>query len=135
MPELTFPRFLPLINVRLPSFGSRVFSNRTGLVLNNEMLDFSTPASQPGTSANYPGPGKMPLSAMSPVLVIGGDGGVELVTGSAGSRAIITTNAWVSPVPGTTEQPDLPRCESCANNGSRLRQKLTRQLISYSAYL
>ena len=61
------------------------------------MADFDTPVSQPASSVNYIEPGKMPLSAMSPVIVVNEKSGdVELVTGSAGSRAIITTNAWVS---------------------------------------
>ncbi|XP_038063495.1 glutathione hydrolase 1 proenzyme-like [Patiria miniata] len=77
-------------------FGSHIFSNTTGLILNNEMADFDSPASQPASDANYIAPGKMPVSAMSPVIVLNENGGAELVAGSAGSRAIITTNAWVT---------------------------------------
>ena len=72
-------------------------SNMTGIILNNEMADFDTPASQPASSVNYIAPGKMPLSAMSPIIVLNENtGDVDLVAGSAGSRAIITGNAWVS---------------------------------------
>ncbi|XP_038068571.1 glutathione hydrolase 1 proenzyme-like [Patiria miniata] len=77
-------------------FGSQILSSTTGLILNNEMADFDSPASQPASDANYIAPGKMPLSAMSPVIVLNENGGAELVAGSAGSRAIITTNAWVT---------------------------------------
>ncbi|XP_033634963.1 glutathione hydrolase 1 proenzyme-like [Asterias rubens] len=78
-------------------FGSLMISNSTGILWNNEMADFDTPVSQPASSVNYIEPGKMPLSAMSPVIVVNEKSGdVELVTGSAGSRAIITTNAWIT---------------------------------------
>ncbi|XP_022106187.1 gamma-glutamyltranspeptidase 1-like isoform X2 [Acanthaster planci] len=77
-------------------FGSMILSNTTGLILNNEMADFDTPSSQPASSANHVAPGKIPLSAMSPVIVVKENGGAELVVGSAGSRAIITTNALVA---------------------------------------
>ncbi len=67
------------------SFGSAVTAPRTGVLLNNELTDFS----DPGT-ANEPAPGKTPRSSMSPtivvrdgrpVLAIGGAGGVRIIEG------------------------------------------------------
>lgn len=67
------------------SFGSAVTAPRTGVLLNNELTDFS----DPGT-ANQPAPGKTPRSSMSPtivvrdgrpVLAIGGAGGVRIIEG------------------------------------------------------
>ena len=55
-------------------FGSRVVSPSTGIVLNNQMDDFSTPGRanffglRPSES-NYIAPGKRPLSSMSPTMV------------------------------------------------------------------
>jgi gamma-glutamyltranspeptidase/glutathione hydrolase len=68
----------------------------TGVLLNNELDDFTA---APGASnafglvgyeANLPGPGKRPLSSMSPTLVLK-DGKVLLVTGSPGGSRIIST--------------------------------------------
>ncbi|HPY31039.1 MAG TPA: gamma-glutamyltransferase [Verrucomicrobiota bacterium] len=77
------------------SFGSKVVIPGTGVVLNNEMDDFSA---QPGV-ANYFGlvgaeanaiaPGKRPLSSMSPTLVLR-DGQPILSLGAAGGPKIIT---------------------------------------------
>jgi gamma-glutamyltranspeptidase/glutathione hydrolase len=42
-------------------------------------------------AANSVGPGKRPLSSMSPTIVLGPDGKVFMVTGSPGGSTIITT--------------------------------------------
>lgn len=77
------------------SFGSKVVIPGTGLLLNNEMDDFSA---QPGTpnafrlvsgEANAVAPGKRPLSSMSPTLVLR-DGKPFLSLGAAGGPTIIT---------------------------------------------
>jgi gamma-glutamyltranspeptidase/glutathione hydrolase len=77
------------------SFGSCVMVPGTGIVLNNEMDDFS---SQPGTpnafglvgaENNAIAPGKRPLSSMSPTLVLQ-DGQPVLTVGAAGGPTIIT---------------------------------------------
>ena len=69
-----------------------------GFLLNNEMDDFS---SKPGTpnqyglvqgEANSIGPGKRPLSAMTPTIVLK-DGKLFMVLGSPGGPRIITTVA------------------------------------------
>ena len=68
----------------------------TGILLNNEMDDFSAKPGVPnaygliGGDANAVEPGKRPLSSMSPTIVLK-DGKVVLVTGSPGGSRIITT--------------------------------------------
>ena len=78
------------------SYGCGLVAEGTGVLLNNELDDF---AAKPGAAnaygllggeANAPGPGKRPLSSMSPTFVLK-DGKVELVTGSPGGSRIITT--------------------------------------------
>jgi len=78
-------------------YGSGVTVPGLGFVLNDEMDDF---ASVPGTAnafglvqgePNAVAPGKRMLSSMSPTIVLGPDGGVELVLGAAGGSRIITT--------------------------------------------
>jgi gamma-glutamyltranspeptidase/glutathione hydrolase len=77
------------------SFGSKVVIAGTGIVMNNEMDDFST---QPGVAnffklvgaeANAVAPGKRPLSSMSPTIVLK-DGKPILALGAAGGPTIIT---------------------------------------------
>jgi gamma-glutamyltranspeptidase/glutathione hydrolase len=78
-------------------YGSGVTVPGLGFVLNDEMDDF---ASVPGTAnafglvqgePNAIAPGKRMLSSMSPTIVLGPNGGVELVLGAAGGSRIITT--------------------------------------------
>ncbi len=79
-------------------FGSHVTAEGLGFLLNDEMDDFT---SKPGASnyfgliqgpANAIGPGKRPLSAMAPTIVLK-DGKLFLVLGSPGGPRIITTIA------------------------------------------
>uniref|UniRef100_A0A0A9G4I3 Gamma-glutamyltranspeptidase 3 n=1 Tax=Arundo donax TaxID=35708 RepID=A0A0A9G4I3_ARUDO len=56
-------------------FGARVLSSSTGIVLNNEMDDFSVPAERtpdhlPPAPANFVAPGKRPLSSMTPLIIL-----------------------------------------------------------------
>ncbi|XP_062098352.1 glutathione hydrolase 1-like [Humulus lupulus] len=56
-------------------FGSKILSPSTGIILNNEMDDFSMPANvtkgvRPPAPANFIRPGKRPLSSMSPTIVV-----------------------------------------------------------------
>lgn len=56
-------------------FGANILSPSTGIVLNNEMDDFSIPANVsadqlPPAPANFIRPGKRPLSSMSPTIVL-----------------------------------------------------------------
>lgn len=81
-------------------FGSRVTAEGLGFLLNDEMDDFSAKPGVPNTdgliqgSANAIGPGKRPLSSMTPTIVVH-DGKTFLVLGSPGSSKIITTVANV----------------------------------------
>ena len=69
-------------------FGSQLIAN--GYVLNNELTDFSLAPAEGGyLVANRVGPGKRPLSSMSPTIVYGPDGKVQLALGSAGGKRII----------------------------------------------
>jgi gamma-glutamyltranspeptidase/glutathione hydrolase len=78
------------------SYGTGLVAEGTGILLNNEMDDFSAKPGVPnaygliGGGANAVEPGKRPLSSMSPTIVLK-DGEVLLVTGSPGGSRIITT--------------------------------------------
>jgi gamma-glutamyltranspeptidase / glutathione hydrolase len=81
-------------------FGSQVTAEGLGFLLNDEMDDFSTKPGVPNSdgliqgTANAIGPGKRPLSSMTPTIVVH-DGKPFLVLGSPGSSKIITTVANV----------------------------------------
>jgi len=57
-------------------FGATILSPSTGIVLNNEMDDFSMPMKnvskdvRPPAPANFVVPGKRPLSSMSPTIAL-----------------------------------------------------------------
>lgn len=78
------------------NFGLGLVAEGTGVLLNNELDDFSLAPGVPnafglvGGAANAPGPGKKPLSSMTPTILLK-DGKVFLVTGSPGGSTIITT--------------------------------------------
>jgi len=77
------------------TFGSGVVIPDTGIVMNNEMDDFSAQPGVPnvfglvGATANEVAPGKRPLSSMSPTIVIR-DGKPIFTVGAAGGPTIIT---------------------------------------------
>jgi gamma-glutamyltranspeptidase/glutathione hydrolase len=81
-------------------FGSRVTAEGMGFLMNDEMDDFSAKPGVPNSdgliqgAANAVGPGKRPLSSMTPTIVVR-DGKTVLVLGSPGSSKIITTVANV----------------------------------------
>ena len=82
------------------SYGSGLVAEGTGVLMNNEMDDFSAKPGVPnafgllGGKANAIEPGKRPLSAMTPSIVMK-DGEVFLLTGSPGGSRIITTTLQV----------------------------------------
>jgi len=77
------------------SYGLGLVAEDTGILLNNELDDFAAKPEAPnaygliGYEANAPGPGKRPLSSMTPTIVLR-DGKPFLVTGSPGGSRIIT---------------------------------------------
>jgi gamma-glutamyltranspeptidase/glutathione hydrolase len=77
------------------SFGLGLVADGTGVLLNNELDDFTA---KPGAAnayglvgydSNLPGPNKRPLSSMTPTIVLK-NGKPFLVTGSPGGSRIIT---------------------------------------------
>jgi gamma-glutamyltranspeptidase/glutathione hydrolase len=78
------------------NYGLGLVADGTGIVLNNELDDFAAKPGAPnafglvGGKANAPGPGKRPLSSMTPTMVFK-DGRLMLVTGAPGGSRIITT--------------------------------------------
>jgi gamma-glutamyltranspeptidase/glutathione hydrolase len=77
-------------------FGSRIVAGNTGILLNNELDDFTFADAKgdifalAGSDHNRPAPGKRPLSSMSPTIVLD-ETGVFLVTGAAGGPRIISS--------------------------------------------
>lgn len=78
------------------SYGSGIVIRGTGMLMNNEMADFSAKAGAPnafgllGGEANQIEPAKRPLSSMAPSMLLR-DGKPYLLTGSPGGSRILTT--------------------------------------------
>ncbi|KAL9224096.1 hypothetical protein vseg_000165 [Gypsophila vaccaria] len=75
------------------AFGAKVLSPSTGIVLNNEMDDFSTPTEVqsdklPPAPTNFIEPGKRPLSAMTPLIILKDEQLAGVIGGSGGSNII-----------------------------------------------
>jgi gamma-glutamyltranspeptidase / glutathione hydrolase len=81
-------------------YGVGLVADGTGVLLNNELDDFTAAPGAAnafglvGFEANLPGPGKRPLSSMSPTIVLK-DGKPVLVTGTPGGSRIISAVAQV----------------------------------------
>ncbi len=77
------------------SYGVGLVADGTGVLLNNELDDFAAKPEAPnayglvGFTANAPGPGKRPLSSMTPSIVLK-NGKPFLITGSPGGSRITT---------------------------------------------
>ena len=77
-------------------YGSGVVSKRYGIVLNNEMDDFTTQPNQPNAAgliqgqANKVQAGKRPLSSMSPTIVTNKEGQAVITLGAPGGPRIIS---------------------------------------------
>lgn len=78
-------------------FGSGITAAGTGIVLNDEMDDFSVAVNEPNAfglidrkGRNAVAPKKRPLSSMTPTIALK-DGALRMVTGSPGGPRIITT--------------------------------------------
>jgi gamma-glutamyltranspeptidase / glutathione hydrolase len=78
------------------NYGVGLVAAGAGFFLNNELDDFSAKPGSPnafglvGGAANAPGPGKRPLSSMTPTIVLK-NGKPFVVTGAPGGSRIITT--------------------------------------------
>jgi gamma-glutamyltranspeptidase / glutathione hydrolase len=101
------------------SFGSHVTSRSLGFLLNDEMDDFTAKLGEPNMygliqgPANAIAPGKRPLSAMTPTIILE-KGKLRYVLGSPGGPRIITTvaNIFLSSAEGRLniqEAVDAPR--------------------------
>ncbi|KAG6837702.1 hypothetical protein H0H93_003504 [Arthromyces matolae] len=74
-------------------YGSQVLDSETGILLNDEMDDFSTPGVPNGfglwpSPYNYPAPGKRPLSSTAATILEDEDGSFYLAIGGAGGSRI-----------------------------------------------
>ena len=100
-----------------------------GFVLNNELTDFSfEPVHDGKPVANAPGPGKRPMSAMSPTIVFGPDGKFKIAVGSPGGPIIIpyTVQAIVDLLDGNVTPQDAAGRPHFANpNGPTILEKGT----------
>ncbi|KAH6847879.1 gamma-glutamyltranspeptidase [Chaetomium sp. MPI-CAGE-AT-0009] len=83
-------------------FGAQIMTPDTGIILNNEMDDFSQPGRRNAfgfapSPSNFIAPGKRPLSSITPLIAEhAGNGSVFLATGAAGGSRIISATAQVA---------------------------------------
>uniref|UniRef100_A0A2C9K5N7 Gamma-glutamyltransferase n=1 Tax=Biomphalaria glabrata TaxID=6526 RepID=A0A2C9K5N7_BIOGL len=139
-------------------FGSRVRGNRTGIIFNNEMDDFSTPNSPnyfglPASEANFIRPGKRPMSSMCPAILWDKKSKrIKLVTGAAGGSKITSATAlniidvlWFGmPLPASIDRPRLHHqlmppelvvekdYPETILNGLRAKGHVTKNMVGYS---
>jgi gamma-glutamyltranspeptidase/glutathione hydrolase len=82
-------------------FGAHLVAGKTGIVLNDQMDDFSLTPGVPnafgliGNEQNAVAPHKRPLSSMTPTIAVDGNGQVKVVVGAAGGPTIISATAEV----------------------------------------
>ncbi|KKA28001.1 hypothetical protein TD95_004852 [Thielaviopsis punctulata] len=81
-------------------FGAQLMDGVTGVILNDEMNDFSIPgvSNEFGfapSRANFIRPGKRPLSSVTPVIVDSSSGALYMTVGAAGGSRIISSTTQV----------------------------------------
>ena len=83
------------------SLGAHLVAGKTGIVLNDQMDDFSLQPGVPnafglvGNEQNAVAPRKRPLSSMTPTIATDADGRVRVVVGAAGGPTIISSTVQV----------------------------------------
>ena len=112
-------------------FGSLVIVPDTGVIMNNEMNDFSVPGVRNSfgyapSPANYIRPGKRPLSSISPTIAEFLNGTLYYVTGAAGGSRIIT--ATIQSLVHALDQ-NMTALESVA--APRLHDQLSPNYVSF----
>ncbi|KAI1206990.1 gamma-glutamyltranspeptidase [Annulohypoxylon truncatum] len=112
-------------------FGSQVIVPETGVIMNDEMNDFSIPNSSNAfgyipSPQNYIRPGKRPLSSISGTIVESADGKLYFVIGSAGGSRIIT--ATIQNIHHVLDQ-NMTTAEALAE--PRLHDQLVPQQVSF----
>jgi gamma-glutamyltranspeptidase / glutathione hydrolase len=113
------------------SYGVGLVAEGTGILLNNELDDFAAKAYAPnayglvGAEANAPGPGKRPLSSMTPTILL--KDGRPFRRAAAGSRPRCCRSFSMSSIAAWTSRPPSRRRAS-TNNGCRIRSMSNREL-------
>lgn len=79
-------------------FGAQIMTPESGIILNDEMDDFSIPGVRNSfgfapAPANYIRPGKRPMSSITPIIAEHPNGTVFFITGAAGGSRIISSTA------------------------------------------
>jgi len=115
----------------LSSMGSRVVLPRTGVLMNNGVMWFDP---RPGTP-NAIGPGKRPLTNMSPVIATDGAGAPVLGLGASGGRRILAAVfQMLSLVAGFGMDPEaaahLPRLDVSGPEGISADRRLPPDVLS-----
>ncbi|KAH3680086.1 hypothetical protein WICMUC_000569 [Wickerhamomyces mucosus] len=116
-------------------FGSLVKDPQTGIILNNEMDDFSTPGSknafglQPSIF-NFIRPQKRPLSSTVPTIIVNELGKPDLIIGSAGGSRILTA---VFQAIVRTYSYNIPLLETLAY--PRIHHQLSPNHIEYETHI
>jgi gamma-glutamyltranspeptidase/glutathione hydrolase/leukotriene-C4 hydrolase len=135
-------------------FGSGVADPFTGIVLNDEMDDFSQPGRATFVTprparANFVAPGKRPLSAMSPIFAVdAASGALVAAAGASGGPLIVSSTLQVlarallmppppppPPPPSSSSSPAASSSSSSWPLGAVAAPRLHAQLLPSSAVL